>query len=55
MAKTYKKHTLKRTSIWLDAGNLKALELMSRRSGGLKPAQLVRIAIQEFIRKSRHV
>jgi metal-responsive CopG/Arc/MetJ family transcriptional regulator len=44
---------LERTSIWLDKGNMKALEAIARKSGGLKPSQLVRIAVNEFVRKAR--
>lgn len=44
---------LKRTSIWLDGANVKALEGIARRSGGIKPAQLVRIAVHEFVLRTK--
>ena len=42
---------LKRTSIWLDKKSLGRLERIGKRKGGLKVAQLIRIAIQEYIHK----
>jgi metal-responsive CopG/Arc/MetJ family transcriptional regulator len=40
---------LKRTSIYLDTESLKALERIGKRKGNLKAAQMVRIAVNEYI------
>jgi hypothetical protein len=42
---------LRRTSIWLEEKNLRLLEAIGKKKGGLKPAQLIRMAIQKFINK----
>jgi hypothetical protein len=40
---------LKRTSVWLDEKNYRVLEALGKKMGGLKPAQLIRIAVQEYV------
>jgi metal-responsive CopG/Arc/MetJ family transcriptional regulator len=40
---------LRRTSIWLDDQYRRKLEAIGEKKGGLKPAQLIRVAIQEYI------
>ena len=40
---------LKRTSIYLDTESLKALERIGKCKGNLKAAQMVRIAVAEYI------
>jgi metal-responsive CopG/Arc/MetJ family transcriptional regulator len=40
---------MKRTSIFLDEKNLKRLKRIGKAKGGLKVAQVIRIAIQEYI------
>jgi metal-responsive CopG/Arc/MetJ family transcriptional regulator len=44
---------LKRTSIWLEQKNLHALESLGKKKGGLKPAQLIRVAIQEYLEREQ--
>jgi hypothetical protein len=44
---------LKRTSVWMDEKNYRVLEALGKKMGGLKPAQMIRIAVQEYVdRKS---
>ena len=45
----YNKHMLKRTSIYLDTESLRALERIGKHKGNLKAAQMVRIAVAEYI------
>jgi len=40
---------MKRTNVFLDEKNLKHLERIGKAKGGLKVAQLIRVAIQEYI------
>lgn len=42
---------MKRTSVWLEEASIKRLERIGKAKGGLKVAQLIRMAIQEFIFK----
>jgi hypothetical protein len=42
---------LKRTNVYLDMDGLKALKKIGKEKGGLKPAQLIRMAIHEFIKR----
>lgn len=42
-------YPMKRTNIFLDEKNLKRLERIGKAKGGLKVAQIIRIAIQEYI------
>ena len=42
---------LKRTNVYLDLDGLKALKKIGKAKGGLKPAQLIRMAIHEFIKR----
>jgi hypothetical protein len=42
---------LRRTNIFLDAGSLKVLKKIGKDKGGLKIAQLIRMAIHEFIKR----
>jgi metal-responsive CopG/Arc/MetJ family transcriptional regulator len=43
---------LTRTSIWLDTKSLRALEALAKKKGALKPAQLIRLAIQEYLERN---
>jgi hypothetical protein len=40
---------LRRYTAWLDTDNLRALEKIGRSHGGLKVAQMIRLAIAEYI------
>jgi metal-responsive CopG/Arc/MetJ family transcriptional regulator len=40
---------MKRTNVFLDEKNLKRLERIGKAKGGLKVAQVIRIAIQEYV------
>ena len=40
---------LKRTNVYLDTNSLKVLKKIGEKKGGLKPAQMIRIAIRELI------
>jgi hypothetical protein len=40
---------LRRYTAWLDTDNLRALEKIGRSHGGLKIAQMIRLAIAEYI------
>jgi hypothetical protein len=40
---------LRKLNIWVDEQNQRRLEVIGKKKGGLKPAQLVRVAIQEYI------
>jgi hypothetical protein len=40
---------LKRYTAWLDTENLRALEKIGRSRGGLKIAQMIRLAIAEYV------
>jgi metal-responsive CopG/Arc/MetJ family transcriptional regulator len=42
-------YPMKRTNVFLDEKNLKRLERIGKTKGGLKVAQVIRIAIQEYI------
>ena len=42
---------LKRTNVFLDSQSLKALAKIGKDKGGLKTAQMVRIAIAEYIKR----
>ena len=44
---------LKRMSVWLDEKNHKLLEALGKKKGGLKPAQLIRVAIQKYLERER--
>ena len=44
---------LRRTSVFLDDSNLRALAAIGRKKGGLKMAQLIRIAIREYIDRQK--
>lgn len=44
---------LKRYNVWLEQKSLKQLERIGKERGGLKIAQLIRVAIHEFIRRAR--
>ena len=37
--------------MYLDADNLKVLKKIGKEKGGLKPAQLIRMAIHEFVKR----
>jgi hypothetical protein len=40
---------LRRTSIYLDSESLKALKRIGKKKGNLKAAQMVRLAVNEYI------
>jgi len=40
---------LKRTNVYLNTNSLKVLKRLGEKKGGLRPAQMIRIAIREFI------
>lgn len=42
---------LKRTNIFLDTENLKMLAKIGKTKGGLKVAQLIRLAVAEFVER----
>jgi hypothetical protein len=44
---------MKRTSVWLDETQIKRLGRIGKTKGGLKVAQLIRMAIQEFIDREK--
>ena len=44
---------LKRTNVYLDMNSLKVLKKIGEKKGGLRPAQMIRIAIQEFIEREK--
>jgi hypothetical protein len=46
---------LKRTCVYLQPGDLKTLEQIGKQKGGLKLAQMIRLAIGEYIVKERGV
>jgi hypothetical protein len=45
----YRGHVLRRYTAWLDTQNLQALKEIGRSHGGLKIAQMIRLAIAEYI------
>lgn len=45
--------TLRRTSVFLDDSNLRALAAIGKKKGELKMAQLIRVAIQEYIDRQK--
>ena len=47
----YADASLKRTTMWLDETHLRFLEALGKKMGGLKPAQMIRIAVQEYVDK----
>ena len=50
----YDMHMLKRTNVYLDTKTLKQLEALGR-TQGLKTAQVIRVALAEYIaRKGKH-
>jgi hypothetical protein len=42
---------MKRSSLYLDPKDMRKLEAIGKKKGGLKSAQLVRLAIAEFIER----
>ena len=44
---------MKRYNVWLDSDSLKKLAKIGQAKGGLKVAQLIRVAIHEYISRER--
>jgi len=42
---------LKRHTVWMDTEQLKRLERIGKNKGGLKVAQLIRVAVHEYIQR----
>jgi len=42
---------LRRTCVYLEARDLKALEKIGKKKGGLKVAQMIRLAINDYVQR----
>ena len=53
--KSMEAKVLKRTCVYKDARDLKTLEHLGKKKGGLKLAQMIRVAIADYLTREQQV